>query len=72
MSDLANQFIHAIAARDMLQKKAIEKDPPSVEERRNLDRFLRFCLESRGKSIDEVAEAYLFLINMFKEETYFL
>lgn len=71
MGELVEQFIFEIGERDPFQRKALEKDEPTNAEKLNLERYLQFCIHKKGKTIGEMVEAYLFLINMFREETYY-
>ncbi len=71
MGELVNQFIFKIGERDPFQRKALEKDEPLIDEKENLEHFLQFCVQQKKNTIDELVEAYLFLINMFREETYY-
>ena len=71
MSNLVNQFIENVAAKDHFQCKALRKIVSLDEEKNNFECFLQFCIQKEGKTIDELTDAYLFLINMFREETYY-
>ena len=71
MMDLVEEFKNRISEKDAFQKKYLEKWEVTNYETNDLDTLLHFFREELHYNMDDIVDAYLFINNMVKEETYY-
>jgi len=68
---MVSEFIEMVSERNALQKKQLRRLDLSEEEIEEFEGVLCFLSDVYGCSLDFLAESYLFLVDMIKEEQYY-
>ena len=69
MSNFSEKFIEIVSERDILQAKFLRKQSLTTEEKNEFEDWLGFYQKVQGLTIEEIADAYLWLNKMVLEET---
>ncbi len=71
MGRLVEELIEKIGEKNEFQRKILTEQSFSDGELDQLERFLEFNIRKRNKTLDDLVDAYLFVVDMAWEETYY-
>lgn len=71
MYDIIRDFIDTVSENDELQSKYLENWQATEFEKNELRSMIKFFVEECSYNVEYVAEAYLFINHMVREETYY-
>lgn len=71
MDDVVKQFVDCVSGKDELQGKYLQRWEATDLEKKELEIILRFFMSEDCYNMDFIVDAYLFINNMVREETYY-